>query len=149
MIGLICGVLLVGLVYKFYEDIFAVIFTVIFSDTFKRYVPKRYVPTYKGNIIAVGNPGAGKSTFLNSLASEAIFKSGINIGQGLTYQLDKRTNIHGCTFLDTPGLADEKLRKQAGKAISDGLRKGGKYKVVFFVTQEAGRVNAKAAENEC
>ena len=42
-------------------------------------------------------------------------------------------------------MADEKLRKAAGKAISDGLRKGGQYKVLFFVTQEAGRVNQQDA----
>ena len=28
------------------------------------------------SIIAIGNPGAGKSTILNSLAGERIFKSG-------------------------------------------------------------------------
>ena len=37
-----------------------------------------------------------------------------------------------------PGLADEELRIAAGKAISDGLRKGGTFKVLFFVTQETG-----------
>lgn len=95
-------------------------------------------------IIAVGNPGSGKSTVLNSLAGEVLFKAGVNIGQGLTFELDEATNKNG-HFLDTPGLADEKLRKAAGKAISDGLRKGGQYKVLFFVTQEAGRVNQQDA----
>ena len=33
----------------------------------------------------------------------------------------------------------------AGKAISDGLRKGGTFKVLFFVTQETGRVNQQDA----
>jgi len=47
--------------------------------------------------------------------------------------------------MDTPGLADEKLRKAAGKANSEGLRKGGDYKVIFFVTQQSGRVNAQDA----
>ena len=34
-------------------------------------------------IIAVGNPGSGKSTVLNSLAGEALFKNGVNIGKGM------------------------------------------------------------------
>ena len=42
-------------------------------------------------------------------------------------------------------MADEELRIAAGKAISDGLRKGGTFKVLFFVTQETGRVNQQDA----
>ena len=95
-------------------------------------------------IIAIGNPGAGKSTFLNALAGETVFKSGINIGSGLTYQLDVKINDKG-KFLDTPGLADEELRKEAGKAISDGLRKNGLYKIMFFITEQNGRVNSQDA----
>ena len=34
-------------------------------------------------VIAVGNPGSGKSTVLNSLAGEALFKNGVNIGKGM------------------------------------------------------------------
>ena len=99
----------------------------------------------KPKIIAVGNPGAGKSTILNSLAGEVLFESGFNAGGGLTYKLDERRNKNGHLFLDTPGLADEEMRKKAGEAISEGLRKGGSYKVIFFVTQEAGRVNQQDA----
>ena len=90
-------------------------------------------------IIAVGNPGAGKSTLLNCLAGMPLFKSGLSIGRGLTYKLDERINENG-HFLDTPGLADEELRKEAGIAISEGLRKGGQFKVLFFVTEQRGRV---------
>ena len=90
-------------------------------------------------IIAVGNPGAGKSTLLNSLGGEVMFKSGLNMGNGLTYKLDERINENG-HFLDTPGLADEKLRKAAAGAISEGLRMGGQFKVLFFVTEQRGRV---------
>ena len=32
------------------------------------------------------------------------------------------------------------MRKKAGEAISQGLRKGGDYKVAFFVTEQAGRI---------
>lgn len=63
------------------------------------------------------NLGAGKSCILNSLAGECLFRSGINLGKGLTYQLDEVINEKG-HFLDTPGLADESLRKKAGEAIS-------------------------------
>ena len=73
-----------------------------------------------------------------------MFKSGVNAGGGLTYELDEQQNKNG-HFLDTPGLADEVLRKKAGEAISEGLRKGGSYKVIFFVTQESGRVNQQDA----
>merc|ERR1739844_435152 len=43
-------------------------------------------------------------------------------------------------FFDTPGLSDNQRRKQAGRAISNGLRKGGDYKVLFVVTQHYGRI---------
>merc|ERR1712227_750477 len=97
--------------------------------------------------IAVGNPGCGKSTYLNALAGHQIFKSGINIGSGLTYKLDegKSKDPPYRVFLDTPGLADQELREKAGKAISEGLRKGGEFKVIFFVTESRGRVQAQDA----
>ena len=91
------------------------------------------------SIIVIGNPGAGKSTILNGLAGEVLFKSGISIGDGLTYQLDERENSRG-TFFDTPGLADNTHREAAGKAISTALRKGGNFKILFFVMTESGRI---------
>ena len=90
-------------------------------------------------MIAIGNPGAGKSTVLNSLSGEVLFESGISIGCGLTYQLDEKANSRGVYF-DTPGLADNKLRAKAGQAITTALRKGGNYKILFFVMMESGRV---------
>ena len=89
--------------------------------------------------IALGNPGSGKSTILNSLAGESFFKSGLSIGTGLTSRLDEGSNQNG-VFLDTPGLADEKLRTIAGKAIYQALRKDGHYQILFFVTERNGRV---------
>merc|ERR1712025_845404 len=37
------------------------------------------------------------------------------------------------------------MREKAGKAISEGLRKTGSYKVIFFVTEQNGRVIAQDA----
>merc|ERR1719277_2369803 len=41
--------------------------------------------------------------------------------------------------MDTPGLADLKLRSQASEAIATALRSGGWYRLFFVVTLEAGR----------
>ena len=89
--------------------------------------------------VALGNPGSGKSTVLNSLAGELFFKSGLSIGSGLTSKLDEGSNKNG-VFLDTPGLADEKMRTVAGKAIYQALKKDGDYRILFFVTARNGRV---------
>ena len=42
--------------------------------------------------------------------------------------------------MDTPGLSDIKLRKQAAEAITTALKQGGTYQVFFVITLEAGRV---------
>ena len=78
------------------------------------------------------------------MAGEKLFRSGINIGTGLTYQLEQKINYKG-HFIDTPGLEDQEMREKAGKAISEGLRKTGSYKVIFFVTEQNGRVIAQDA----
>ena len=67
----------------------------------------------------------------------------VNIS-GLTYQLDKHIDASsGNTFMDTPGLNDVERREAAGRAISEGLRKGGAFKVLFFVSQYHGRPNPR------
>ena len=73
------------------------------------------------------------------MAGESFFKSGLSIGTGLTSHLDEGSNKNG-VFLDTPGLADEKLRTVAGKAIYQSLKKDGHYQILFFVTERNGRV---------
>ena len=69
----------------------------------------------------------------------------VNIS-GLTYQLDKHIDASSNnTFMDTPGLNDVERREAAGRAISEGLRNGGAFKVLFFVSEESGRVNSQDA----
>ena len=57
----------------------------------------------------------------------------------MTFQLDIKKH-NGITYLDTPGLADIKLREQAAKAITKALKQDGTYQVFFVITLEAGRV---------
>ena len=87
----------------------------------------------------VGNPGAGKSTLANCIAECVLFKSGISFGSGKTYRLDKEEHS-GIMYLDTPGLADIKMRKAAASAITEALRQNGRYQIFFVVTLSAGRL---------
>ena len=57
----------------------------------------------------------------------------------MTYQLDKERH-NGITYLDTPGLADVKIREKAAKEITRALKLGGVYQVFFVFTLESGRV---------
>ena len=57
----------------------------------------------------------------------------------MTFQLDIRKD-NGITYLDTPGLADIKLKEQAATAITKALKQDGTYQVFFVITLEAGRV---------
>jgi len=97
------------------------------------------IRTAELNMFFVGNPGCGKSTLANAVAGELCFKSGTSVGGGLTSQLDVFIK-GGLVFVDTPGLSDAKLRKEAAEAISTALKAGGKFKVMFTVKQDAGRV---------
>jgi len=91
------------------------------------------------NMIFCGNPGAGKSTLLNSLMGKVIFNSGIAIGKGMTFRFDCKECEDGNNYMDTPGLSDLSLRKQAADAIAQALRSGGWYRLFFVVTLESGR----------
>jgi hypothetical protein len=42
--------------------------------------------------------------------------------------------------MDTPGLADIEIKKEASEAITGALKEGGVYKIFFVITLEAGRV---------
>ena len=87
----------------------------------------------------IGNPGVGKSTLVNCLAQKILFKSGVSIGSGMTYQMERQEH-GGIVYMDTPGLADIKIRKAAAEAITTALKQNGMYQIFFVVTLEAGRV---------
>ena len=93
-------------------------------------------------IIAIGNPGGGKSTVLNSLAGRHLFKSGISFGQGMTDGLLWKQEGSNW-FADTPGLADEVKQKRAAEEIRQGLIGGGAYKIIFFTKCIDGRCVAE------
>jgi len=91
--------------------------------------------------IAIGNPGVGKSTFLNSLIGvPGAFESGVSFGGGLTKVLKWYTDPKGNKFVDTPGLSDVDIAQQAAEEIHKALESGGLFKVFFIVTLESGRV---------
>ena len=87
----------------------------------------------------IGNPGAGKSILANCIAERVLFKSGISFGSGKTYKLEKEEHS-GIMYLDTPGLADIKMRKAAANAITEALIQNGRYQISFVVTLSAGRL---------
>ena len=88
--------------------------------------------------LLIGNPGVGKSTLANCIAKEVLFKSGVNFGNGMTSRLDAKEH-KGITYLNTPGLDNIKIRREAAHAITTGLKKNGFYQIFFVVTLEAGR----------
>ena len=100
---------------------------------------KSFRPNYR---LFIGNPGTGKSTLANCIARSLLFKSGLKFGDGMTFQLDMK-KCNEVTYLDTPGLDDIKLRKQAAAAITKALKQNGTYQIFFVITLEAGRLRTQ------
>merc|ERR1712107_295394 len=76
--------------------------------------------------IYAGNPGAGKSTLMNCVAEEQLFKGGPSYdGSGVTVVSETRTSKRGKIFVDTPGLVDIQTQEQAGLEIHKALAQGG------------------------
>jgi len=92
------------------------------------------------NTVLIGNPGVGKSTFLNGLLMQRKFESGIALGKGLTSVCQKEVDSCGNVFIDTPGLSDIKMRRQAAQEIKIALTNGGLFKIFFVITLEEGRI---------
>jgi len=88
----------------------------------------------------IGNPGTGKSSLMNCYNKKLLFKSGISQnGNGVTFTLDIQ-ECAGQKWMDTPGLADIKLRKAAAAAIDKALQEGGEFRLTFVMTHESGRI---------
>ena len=87
----------------------------------------------------VGNPGAGKSTIINSLLKQEIAKAGTSAGGGLTknFALYPHGNI---TYVDTPGLEDIENRAGAAKEIEKALKQDGKYRIFFIIKTDNLRI---------
>jgi len=98
------------------------------------------IPKNKLNIVLIGNPGVGKSTFLNGFLHEVKFQSGIALGKGLTTVCQRMVDHAGNVYIDTPGLSDIKLREKAAIEIKDALSSGGLFKIFFVITLEEGRI---------
>ncbi|CAN8062305.1 unnamed protein product [Agarophyton chilense] len=97
------------------------------------------VMVLREHVIVAGNPGVGKSFILNCILGSPVFKSGVAFGSGLTTALNSKT-IDGVRYSDTPGLNDVKISRKAAREISKAFRKGGRIKLFFVTTLEAGRL---------
>lgn len=98
---------------------------------------------YTSHVIVVGDPGVGKSTFLNSLVGVATFQSGLSLSCGLTKELQSVV-IDGTRFSDTPGLDDNRLKEKAAAAIVQAVHLGGDVRLVFVLTMEGGRLRGSS-----
>lgn len=97
---------------------------------------------YPSNVICIGNPGVGKSTILNTLIGDTIFRSGPSLGRGLT-RVVTRHEEEEFTYVDTPGLDDISCRAEAASRIESLLSSlNGWVKLLFVVTLEGGRVRS-------
>lgn len=95
-------------------------------------------------VAVIGNAGSGKSTVLNTLIGEPLFKSGVSFTTGLTIELQKQTH-GGRDFYDTPGLADPTMGGKAAAEIGKLFESAIPLSIVFVVTLSSGRVEQKDA----
>ncbi|KAJ3356355.1 hypothetical protein GGF32_001514 [Allomyces javanicus] len=61
---------------------------------------------WKSSVVVCGNPGAGKSTLINSLLGRVVFPSGVSLGTGMTTVQQSHDGPLGVRIFDTPGILD-------------------------------------------
>lgn len=88
----------------------------------------------------------GKSTILNTLIGSVEFPSGLSFVEGFTKCTAKVEQVIGeetYILVDTPGLDDLHAREEAAREISSALSVSeARFRIIFTVTLEAGRVRA-------
>jgi len=93
-------------------------------------------------VIAVGNPGAGKSSFGNCLLGRVGFHADASdTGGGVTTSMSEASNSK-YRYVDVPGLADAdpQLRERAAREVTRALREDTDSKILFFVRTVQGRI---------
>ncbi|KAJ3032556.1 hypothetical protein HDU99_010920, partial [Rhizoclosmatium hyalinum] len=94
----------------------------------------------------IGNPGSGKSTLINTVFQAHKCNSGDAKGRNTTEtkacQMDDGNEI-----VDTMGLADLTMRKEAAEGITSSLKANQHMKVVFVI--EGTRLQAQDAQSVC
>jgi hypothetical protein len=90
-------------------------------------------------LVFAGNPGVGKSRFLNLLIGDEKFASGFSPVGGKTKKAQIHKGDDGVTYVDIPGLDDVEI-KNAADEISKGFRLDGDYRICFIFTTERGRL---------
>ena len=92
-------------------------------------------------MIAIGNSGAGKSTFLNSIAEDFLFESGTSRGYGLTSKVSRaRSKTDNNLYIDTPGLGDPKHGRNAWIGLEQVFTEEIELRILFFIRQRNGRI---------
>jgi GTP-binding protein EngB required for normal cell division len=96
-------------------------------------------------VVVSGNPGVGKSTVLNSILGREHFVSDISHdGAGVTKQISlvrgPRNTGFSYILVDTPGISEVARQGDNMKMLIKAISGRVNTKVLFIVTEEAGRV---------
>merc|ERR1740124_1002976 len=89
----------------------------------------------KTKILLIGNNGVGKSTLLAAMIGNNAVKHGEH-----EYEDNERV------FMELSGLANSPALKKVAMAITSALKQNGRYKILFIVTLEAGRIKPDDTE---